>query len=203
MTDISCSSCGVIFTPRLGGYNARYCSDRCKRAAQRGRMRARNPQQMRAARARSYGNTKIHPERMARVREQQRSAHIKVQSWLSDYKLSRGCIDCGYKEHAAALHLDHEGPKSAEFGRIKGSIKTIQAEMRAQTRAAIRLDLVCFLLGVVAQQQIPRQQARRRQQRRKPLSYKIILKQNFANFPSNPSLARGLLISKPARWCDI
>jgi hypothetical protein len=29
------------------------------------------------------------------------------QEKASSYKLERGCIDCGYKVHAVALHFDH------------------------------------------------------------------------------------------------
>ena len=31
----------------------------------------------------------------------------KIRRWLDAYKGERGCVDCGYREHHAALHFDH------------------------------------------------------------------------------------------------
>jgi len=31
----------------------------------------------------------------------------KRRQFLNDYKLEKGCTDCGFKEHPAALHFDH------------------------------------------------------------------------------------------------
>ncbi len=37
---------------------------------------------------------------------------------ISDYKLARGCMDCGYKEHSEALEFDHvSGKKSFAVSR--------------------------------------------------------------------------------------
>lgn len=37
----------------------------------------------------------------------------EVRQFLADYKLEDGCVDCGYKEHHAALDFDHvRGEKS-------------------------------------------------------------------------------------------
>jgi hypothetical protein len=30
-----------------------------------------------------------------------------IRRWLDGYKIQVGCIDCGYKQHHAALHFDH------------------------------------------------------------------------------------------------
>lgn len=38
----------------------------------------------------------------------------RVRQFLNEYKLSKGCIDCGYKQYAQALDFDHLGNK--EFG---------------------------------------------------------------------------------------
>ncbi len=34
----------------------------------------------------------------------------RKKDWLAQYKLERGCTDCGYAENAAALDLDHLDP---------------------------------------------------------------------------------------------
>jgi hypothetical protein len=30
-----------------------------------------------------------------------------VRRWLDAYKLEHGCVDCGFRDHPAALHFDH------------------------------------------------------------------------------------------------
>jgi hypothetical protein len=55
----------------------------------------------------------------------------KAREWLAKYKLERGCVDCGYREHAAALQLDHEGPKAVEIAEARSSIRRLMAEIEA------------------------------------------------------------------------
>lgn len=46
--------------------------------------------------------------RYARLHSRRRiRAH---QAFLDEIKLERGCIDCGYRENAAALEFDHRDP---------------------------------------------------------------------------------------------
>lgn len=33
----------------------------------------------------------------------------KIRRWLDEYKVVRGCVDCGYNAHAVALDFDHIG----------------------------------------------------------------------------------------------
>lgn len=73
---------------------------------------------------------------MDSVRESKR----RVREWLAAYKLERGCIDCGYMAHAAALQMDHEGEKTAEISVIRSSVKRLLAEIesgRCVVRCAI------------------------------------------------------------------
>ena len=42
-----------------------------------------------------------------RINRQTNARITAIRGWLSDYKLSKGCVDCGYKEHPHALHFDH------------------------------------------------------------------------------------------------
>jgi DNA-binding transcriptional MocR family regulator len=131
MKAIACFSCSKSFVPRPMGHNARYCSDKCKRRSQRARLRDANPNQLTQARARSYQRTKGHADRYVKHLAAARSSRRLVREWLAAYKLTLGCVDCGYREHAAALQLDHEGPKSVEIADARSSIKRLQAEIKA------------------------------------------------------------------------
>lgn len=131
MNPINCNSCGGTFTPKPMGHNARYCSDRCKRRSQRARLRSSNPNQLTQARARSYQQTKHYSDRYLKHVEGGREHRRAVREWLANFKLAHGCVDCGYKAHAAALQLDHEGTKSVEIAEARSSIKRLQAEIEA------------------------------------------------------------------------
>lgn len=52
-----------------------------------------------------------------------------VRAWLADYKMERGCVDCGFKEHPAALQLDHEGEKSIEIAAARTSVARLLKEI--------------------------------------------------------------------------
>lgn len=54
---------------------------------------------------------------------------LKVKDWVNQYKLERGCIDCGFKEHPAALDLDHLGSKSVKIANC-GSIQAAHDEIQ-------------------------------------------------------------------------
>jgi hypothetical protein len=128
---VICHSCEQAFRPKPMGYNARYCSDKCKRRSQRKRLRENNPEQLRSARARSYRQTKKHAERIAKHHESANRHRCRTRQWLSDYRLAQGCVDCGYQEHPAALQLDHEGHKSVEIADARSSIRRLQAEIES------------------------------------------------------------------------
>lgn len=125
-----CEGCGDKFQPKPMGYNARYCADRCKRRAQRARLKEKNPDQLQKARARSYQQTKAHPERMKKHRECSNRHRREVREWLAAYKKRKGCVDCGYRAHAAALQLDHEGTKSVEIADARSSVRRLKEEIR-------------------------------------------------------------------------
>ena len=131
MKPLVCADCRIIFTPKPMGHNARYCSDLCKRRSQLARLRISNPNQLTQARARAYQQTKQHTDRYRKHIEGGREHRRTVREWLANYKLAHGCVDCGYRKHAAALQLDHEGPKSVEIADARSSIKRLQAEIEA------------------------------------------------------------------------
>lgn len=39
---------------------------------------------------------------------------------INEIKMERGCVDCGYAPHPAALHFDHRDPSAKRFN-ISGS----------------------------------------------------------------------------------
>lgn len=48
-----------------------------------------------------------------RVLDSKRAARYRRE--INEYKMSYGCLDCGYCEHPVALHLDHRDPSEKEF----------------------------------------------------------------------------------------
>lgn len=55
----------------------------------------------------------------------------KRRDWLTEYKLERGCVDCGYRRNSAALQFDHVDPDSKEvqIGRLSMSTPRMLAEI--------------------------------------------------------------------------
>ena len=45
-----------------------------------------------------------------------RNAGLRI--WLAEYKLEKGCIDCGYNENSDALEFDHVRGKKANIGAL-------------------------------------------------------------------------------------
>jgi hypothetical protein len=46
----------------------------------------------------------------ATLKARQLERYAIFRKFVDDYKLERGCIDCGYKANPAALDLDHRDP---------------------------------------------------------------------------------------------
>ena len=46
--------------------------------------------------------------------ERQRLTQKRIREMLNEFKLSKGCADCGYKAHVAALQFDHIIPVKRE-----------------------------------------------------------------------------------------
>lgn len=69
-----------------------------------------------------------------RVRRQQK----EYTAWLASIKLENGCIDCGYKDHPAAMEFDHvRGEKLFQLACGQGrSKKVLLAEIA-------KCDVVC------------------------------------------------------------
>lgn len=126
-----CDVCGITFKQSVyANTKAIYCSSRCKGKAKRERLKNNKPEQLKEARRRSYLQTKKHPDRLAKHRESCRRYRNKTRQWLADYKLKLGCIDCGFKDHFAALELDHEGIKTVSISEARSSIARLEKEIK-------------------------------------------------------------------------
>lgn len=52
-----------------------------------------------------------------------------VRKWIDDFKISNGCVDCGYKANAKALHFDH----------VKGSKKLNVCNSKSVSQAKLEI----------------------------------------------------------------
>jgi hypothetical protein len=119
-----CKTCGTKYTPRPMGYNSLYCSKAC-----RNKFANRNQVYSPSERKRSYQRTKENPEAYALHLRSGATGRKLIREWLSHYKIERGCVDCGYKEYACALQLDHEGDKSIAIADARSSINRLKREI--------------------------------------------------------------------------
>jgi len=84
--------------------NKKYCSKNCeykaryRRSGQRGTTEQREKWYKRRCKQEGYRD---------KLRAQGKKQYSIVQKYLRDYKLSKSCTDCGYKNHHAALEFDH------------------------------------------------------------------------------------------------
>ena len=81
-----------------------------------------------------YMTTRCQPCFLSKQRKEQQAR----RQWMNDYKTERGCVDCGYNTHPAALDFDHvRGTKKFCIGhRVKCSRKKLLPEMA-------KCDIVC------------------------------------------------------------
>lgn len=125
----SCKMCGDIFLPSAHGYTAEFCGSYCKGKARRERDREKRPDIVSKRRRESYLRTKADPQKNEKVLERARLSNQKAREWLKNYKMERGCVDCGYKAHFAALEMDHEGEKRVEISIARSSIARLKDEI--------------------------------------------------------------------------
>lgn len=123
-----CAHCGCRFQPKPSGWNARYCGTSCK---SRSRWVAK-PRPSRAGEVTYYSRVVKHdPEKLAAHMARSARGQRATRRWLSEYKMERGCVDCGFNRHPAALQLDHTGEKSADISSLRSSVKRMMTEIEA------------------------------------------------------------------------
>ncbi len=73
-----------------------------------------------------------------RLNEYYRERYASNVEFIKNYKLERGCADCGYNEHFAGLEFDHIKP------RLRG---TVASQMGKSLRVILeeieRCEVVC------------------------------------------------------------
>ena len=67
------------------------------------------------------------------VRKSEKERVKRIKKWVDDYKTTRGCKNCGYKEQSCALDFDHRDGEVKLFNVAaaihRGSIKRVQEEV--------------------------------------------------------------------------
>jgi hypothetical protein len=58
-------------------------------------------------RAKWYAQKKIDKSWYEKIKKQQNKRARKIKEFIANYKLKKGCIDCGYNKHHSALEFDH------------------------------------------------------------------------------------------------
>jgi len=98
-----CVSCASEFWAKRP---AKFCSESC-RARERSKTRPHDPKyrQLYDKRRRAHKGDLL--------RAQERARRDAVQEFLRAAKLERGCMDCGYAAHHAALEAVHSGTGKA------------------------------------------------------------------------------------------
>lgn len=73
-----------------------------------------------------------------KVHEFYRRRRVKILKWLDEYKLSQGCVDCGYVEHPDALEFDHVDPllKSYHVSRNATMASVLRELKKCEVRCA-------------------------------------------------------------------
>ena len=84
--------------------NKRYCSKSCEYKARYERSGQRSTTEKRR---KWYQNRCKREGYKEKLRIQGNERYRRVQEFLREYKLSKGCADCGYRTHHAALEFDH------------------------------------------------------------------------------------------------
>ena len=76
------------------------------------------------------------PENREKIRATQRARAERIRRHIDAVKLSRGCIDCGFRGHPAALDFDHLSDKTINVSSAK-SIAQADAEIaKCEVRCA-------------------------------------------------------------------
>jgi hypothetical protein len=84
--------------------NREYCSSSCIHKSRYKRSGCRSTPEQRST---WYKNRKTKKGYIEKLRKQGNDRSRKIKEFLANYKLDRGCQDCGYSKHHTALDFDH------------------------------------------------------------------------------------------------
>lgn len=120
--------CPVCNTDISGTHrNRKYCSTSCVEKARYKRTGQRSSKEKRKQ---WYEERIKNPEYAEKLRKQARERDKYIKQFLAQYKLEKGCQDCGYNKHRTALDFDHvTGDKKFNLAFSK-SITQAKAEIK-------------------------------------------------------------------------
>lgn len=98
------------------------------------------------ARARYQENLEDSRARGRAAADRRRQKHIPR---VVAVKMERGCIDCGYRAHPAALHFDHRDPSTKLFAIAKGLTRSWAAIEAEIAKCDVRCANCHAIRGVV------------------------------------------------------
>lgn len=119
---VLCEQCGNLFKTKRPTI-AKYCSSLCSSRARP--KRKQSPEDTKRRREKRLQQPGYREAETAKAHARFR----RVKDWLVEYKMSKGCVDCGYNKHFSALDIDHVNGKTSHIHKLK-SIKAIQAEIK-------------------------------------------------------------------------
>ena len=137
-----CENCGIEFEPNNGKQVC--CSRKCnvekwrKINPDKAKLSQRKNDEKRKGinrynsevRKKWYKNKTNDPKWKEKINNQYNNRRKKIQEFIRNYKLSKGCADCGYNKHHAALEFDHvDGEKEFNVCNAK-SIKQAKEEIK-------------------------------------------------------------------------
>lgn len=94
-----CAACSRRFKAKRD--SAKYCSTKCIN-------KGRGPRPYDAKKSAKWRASRLgNPGYRERINAQAKARAIAIRRWLNSYKLDKGCVDCGFRKHPAALHFDH------------------------------------------------------------------------------------------------
>lgn len=126
----NCVVCNAEFpVSKFTSGDAKYCSWPCSVKSRSARDRKLRPEVLSRRRRSAYVRVKGDERRYEAHKARARSSAQLARDWLKNYKMERGCADCGFKGHFAALELDHEGEKSVEISIARSSIARLKKEI--------------------------------------------------------------------------
>lgn len=107
MVKVDCWSCKTQFEVYPSRYNLCkhkrfFCTRECKDSTQTKTSDERR-------------ETKLTCNRRSRDRK-----YVERRAWIDKLKMERGCLDCGFNKHSAALQFDHRNPEEKEFNIASG-----------------------------------------------------------------------------------
>jgi hypothetical protein len=70
--------------------------------------------------------------------QNQERLYAERRALLDKIKLGRGCIDCGYNAHPAALHFDHREPEKKLFKIAQGLCRRLESLLAEVAKCDVR-----------------------------------------------------------------